>query len=42
MQTLVESENYDINVKNNTVNNASFCRYEAVRLLTYLGINLLD
>jgi hypothetical protein len=38
----LESENYDINVKNNTVNNASFCRYEAVSLLTSLGINLLD
>ncbi|NRA53070.1 MAG: pentapeptide repeat-containing protein [Gammaproteobacteria bacterium] len=37
-----QAKNYNINIKNNTVKNASFCRYEAVNLLTSLGINLID
>lgn len=34
--------NYDININRNKVENASFSRYEAVRLLYALGINLVD
>lgn len=37
-----EAENYDINIKNNLIKNATFCRYEAVSLLSSLGINLID
>jgi len=37
-----ESTNYEININNNQVKGATFCRYEAVRLLTSLGINLVD
>jgi uncharacterized protein YjbI with pentapeptide repeats len=37
-----EAENYDINIKNNIITNATFCRYEAVRLLSGLDINLID
>ena len=37
-----EAENYDINVRNNIVKNAKFCRYEAVRLLDPLGIILIN
>lgn len=33
--------NYDIDVKKNTIKNAIFCRYEAVSLLTSLGIKLV-
>ncbi|WP_083608235.1 pentapeptide repeat-containing protein [Teredinibacter haidensis] len=33
--------NYDINIHQNTVKNAKFCRYEAVRLLELLGIKLI-
>jgi fluoroquinolone resistance protein len=33
--------NYDIDVKKNTIKNAIFCRYEAVSLLTSLGIKLI-
>lgn len=36
-----EAENYDININNNVIKNASFCRYEAVRLLEHLGIKLI-
>jgi len=36
------AENYDINIINNIVKNATFCRYEAVSLLESLGINLTD
>ncbi|MDG2392750.1 MAG: pentapeptide repeat-containing protein [Thalassotalea sp.] len=36
------AENYDINIKNNVIKNAKFCRYEAVRLLEPLGIILTD
>ena len=32
---------YDIDVKKNTIKNAIFCRYEAVSLLTSLGIKLV-
>jgi len=34
--------NYDINITRNNVEHASFSRYEAVRLLDTLGINLVD
>jgi uncharacterized protein YjbI with pentapeptide repeats len=37
-----EAENYDINIKNNVIKNATFCRYEAIRLLSSLDINLID
>lgn len=37
-----EAENYDINLKNNIIKNASFCRYEALNLLNSLDINLID
>lgn len=37
-----EAVNYDINIKNNTIKNASFCRHEAIRLLHSLGVNLID
>lgn len=36
-----QAENYDINLNNNVIKNARFCRYEAVRLLEHLGINLI-
>jgi len=36
------AKSYDINIKNNILKNASFCRYEAVRLLNSLDINLID
>lgn len=36
------AKSYDINIKNNRLKNASFCRYEAVRLLSSLDINLID
>ena len=35
------ASNYDIDVKSNTIKNAIFCRYEAVSLLTSLGIKLV-
>ena len=35
------AENYDININNNIIENATFCRFEAVRLLEPLGINLV-
>ncbi|MFL0805369.1 MAG: pentapeptide repeat-containing protein [Agarilytica sp.] len=34
--------NYTIDITTNTVKDASFCRYEAVSLLSSLGIRLLD
>lgn len=34
--------NYDINLNNNTLKNARFSRHEAVRLLEYLGVQLVD
>jgi uncharacterized protein YjbI with pentapeptide repeats len=37
-----EAKNYDINIRNNIVKNASFCRYEAISLLSSLDINLID
>ena len=37
-----EAKNYDINVKNNLIKNAKFCRFEAVRLLESLDINLIN
>ena len=37
-----EAENYDINIKNNMIKNATFCRHEAVKLLNSLEINLVD
>ena len=35
-----DAVNYDINTS--LVKNATFCRYEAIRLLDSLGINLID
>lgn len=37
-----EATNYDIDVYSNKINNAKFDRYEAVRLLYSLGIELVD
>lgn len=34
--------NFDINILNNNVKGARFCRFEAVRLLEVIGINLID
>ena len=34
--------NYDIDLNTNKIDDAKFCRYEAVRLLESLGINLVD
>ncbi|BBB23649.1 pentapeptide repeat-containing protein [Isorropodon fossajaponicum endosymbiont JTNG4] len=34
--------NYDININNNIIRTAKFCRYEAVRLLESLGIDLIS
>jgi fluoroquinolone resistance protein len=36
-----EASNYDINVFNNNIHNAKFTRYEALRLLDSLGIELI-
>lgn len=36
------ASNYDINLNNNILKNAQFSRYEAVRLLEYLGLRLVD
>ena len=37
-----EAKNYDININSNVITNATFCRYEAVRLLESLNLNLID
>jgi uncharacterized protein YjbI with pentapeptide repeats len=37
-----EATNYDINIFNNEIRTAKFTRYEAVRLLDSLGIELID
>ncbi len=37
-----EATNYDINIHNNQIEKAKFCRYEAVRLLDCLGVELVD
>ena len=36
-----EAVNYDIDVNNNVLKDAMFCRYEVVRLLESLGVNLI-
>jgi fluoroquinolone resistance protein len=37
-----EAVNYDIDVNNNLLKGARFCRFEAVRLLDSLGVHLID
>ncbi|WP_062267470.1 pentapeptide repeat-containing protein [Endozoicomonas arenosclerae] len=37
-----EASQYDIDINNNRVQGAKFTRYEAARLLSYLGIELVD
>jgi uncharacterized protein YjbI with pentapeptide repeats len=37
-----EASNYDIDISNNNVKGAKFSRLEAVRLLEYLGLELVD
>ena len=37
-----EAINYDININNNVIKNAKFCRHEAIRLLESLDIKLVD
>lgn len=37
-----EATNFDINIRNNQIKKAKFCRYEALRLLDCLGVELVD